>query len=159
KASDNVGVAQMRVSQDNTFGGGSQAWVDYATSLSFQLSAGDGAKTVYAQFRDLDHNVSTTATNTITLDTTAPTSKVNSLSASQSATSFTVSWSGTDALSGIDSYDVQSRDDGVTGPGGSGSPGSWTNWKSDVGVTSGTFSGSVAHRYCFRSRATDQVGN
>src|SRR5262249_17582314 len=157
-ASDNVGVKQMRVSQDSTFGGGSQAWVEYATSLPFQLTAGDGAKTVYVQFRDAAHNVSTTATDSIKLDTTAPSSSVKGLSASQSATSFTVSWSGTDATSGIAYYDVQVRDDGVTAPGKSGTPGAW-DWHIVTPQTSMTYQGIGAHHYCFRSRAFDKAGN
>src|SRR5262249_7158336 len=155
---DNVGLAQMRVSEDSNFSGA--AWQPYSASLPFTLSAGDGAKTVYAQFRDADHNVSAKVSDGITLDGTPPSSKVNSLAATQSSTSFTVTWSGTDALSGIASYAIQVRDDGETAPGGTGTPGTWVNWKSATTLTSGTFaSGVITHRYCFRSRATDKVGN
>ena len=58
-ATDNVGglgVADYRLSNDNvTFG----AWQPYTTSTSWALSSGDGAKTVYVQYRDAAANVST----------------------------------------------------------------------------------------------------
>src|SRR5262249_54571826 len=108
---------------------------------------------------DADHNLSAKASDGITLDSTAPSSKVASLAAS-SPLGFSVSWSGSDAISGVKSFDVQVRDDGVTAPGGPGSPGTWTNWKTNTSLTSATFAdGVLTHRYCFRSRATDKVGN
>ena len=70
-ASDTQGaVTQMRFSNDGTTYSAAEA---YATSKSWTLSAGDGTKTVYAQFQDAAGNWSTAATDTIVLDTTAPT--------------------------------------------------------------------------------------
>lgn len=73
-ATDNVGglgVADYRLSNDNvTFG----AWQPYTTSTTWALSSGDGAKTVYVQYRDASANASTGSINAgITLDTIAPT--------------------------------------------------------------------------------------
>lgn len=49
------------------------SWETYATSRSWPLSAGDGDKTVYAQFKDVAGNVSTeTIDDDITLDTSDP---------------------------------------------------------------------------------------
>jgi hypothetical protein len=62
-----------------------------------------------------------------------------------------VSWSGSDAHSGIDNYDVQYRDK-TTNSG-------WTTWNSATSTTSGTFNGSSGHIYEFRSRARDNAGN
>ncbi|MEK7812254.1 MAG: PKD domain-containing protein, partial [Candidatus Desantisbacteria bacterium] len=47
-------------------------WTTYATTYTGTLTATNGTKTVYAQFRDDAFNTSTTAQDTILLDTTAP---------------------------------------------------------------------------------------
>jgi PKD repeat protein len=67
-ASDNSGVVTaMRFANEN---GPFSDWQPYATSTSWLLSAGDGIKTVKAQFKDAVDNISTNATDTIQLDTT-----------------------------------------------------------------------------------------
>ena len=61
-------VTQMRFSNDGT------AWSDwetYADSRSWNLSTGDGLKTVYVQFKDEIGNVSAPVSTPITLDTAA----------------------------------------------------------------------------------------
>jgi hypothetical protein len=63
---------EMRVSNDLGFAGSS--WQPYASSLAWVLPPGDALKTVYAQFRDRAGNVSATASATITLLSTPPTS-------------------------------------------------------------------------------------
>lgn len=68
------GVQQMRISNDGTFD--TEPWENYATSRAWVLEAGDGLKTVYVQFRDKAGNVSASATDTITLDTLAPSGTV-----------------------------------------------------------------------------------
>src|SRR5262249_11411075 len=151
-ATDNIGVTEVLLSEESSFG--NAAWQPFAASLPFTLSAGDGSKRVYAKFRDADHNTSAVVSDTIKLDGTPPSSKVSALATSQSSASFTVSWSGTDATSGIATFDIQVRDDGVTAPGGTGTPGTWTNWKTATTLTSASYTGGeLAHRYCFRSRA------
>lgn len=67
------GVSQMRFSNDGT---NWTLWEAVATSKSWTLTTGDGVKTAYAQFRDAAGNVSTSATDTIALDATAPTGAV-----------------------------------------------------------------------------------
>ena len=52
------------------------AWQSYATSMTFQVSAGDGTKTIYAKFRDGAGNVSQIVDTTVILDTTVPTAPV-----------------------------------------------------------------------------------
>ena len=47
-------------------------WITYATSKQFQLSAGDGSKTIYMKIRDDVYNVSAQALDGITLDTARP---------------------------------------------------------------------------------------
>jgi outer membrane protein assembly factor BamB len=157
-ASDDVGVAQMRLSQDAGFSGA--AWRQYATTAPFTINGGDGSiQTVYAQFRDFSGHLSDVVSDSILLDLEAPSSSVNALPASELAMSFMVGWTGSDATSGVATYDVQVRDDGVTTPGGSGTPGTWTPWLTATTATSLSFEGLAAHRYCFRSRATDAAGN
>jgi PKD repeat protein len=69
-ASDNSGlVADMRFSNDN------MAWSDwepFAAAKTWMLSAGNGNKTVSAQFRDSASNTSANANASIQLDTTPP---------------------------------------------------------------------------------------
>lgn len=62
-------VVQMRFSND---GVAWSAWENYAATKAWTLTAGDGSKTVYAEFRDVALNVSA-ANDGITLDATAPT--------------------------------------------------------------------------------------
>lgn len=53
--------------------GGFGSWVTYTPTYTWTLSGGDGTKTVSAQVRDIAGNVSTAFSDTIILDTTAPT--------------------------------------------------------------------------------------
>lgn len=73
-----TGVNQMRFSNNGTT---YSAYQPYAASAAWSLTAGDGAKTMYAQFTDAAGNV-TTVSDTISLttaviaaDTTGPNSK------------------------------------------------------------------------------------
>jgi hypothetical protein len=68
------GVAQMRLSEDGVFDDGS--WETFASSKSWILSAVDGVKTVYVQFKDAVGHVSTTYSATIILSTTPPTGSI-----------------------------------------------------------------------------------
>jgi hypothetical protein len=147
-ASDTTsGVAQMSFSNDDS---NWSAWEMYATSKSWTLATGDGSKTVYARYKDNAGNVSANATDTITLDTTLPTGAVNALGTYQISLTFTISWSGSDATSGIANYDVQYRD---------GAGGTWTDWQTSTTATSASFTGQDAHTYYFRARARDNAGN
>ena len=65
-----VDASQMRISQSPTFTGAS--WVAYATARAFILNAGDGVKTVYAQYRDDAGNESDIVSSQTVVDTTAP---------------------------------------------------------------------------------------
>jgi RHS repeat-associated protein len=85
----------------------------------------------------------------VTIDSTAPSSSVNPLPATTIATSFPVSWSGSDgAGSGIASYDIYVSEDG----------GPFTPLLTGTTATSTTFSGAFGHSYAFYSQATDNVG-
>jgi hypothetical protein len=88
-----------------------------------------------------------------TLDVTAPVSSVAALPAAEITTSptatFTVNWSGTDAGSGIASYNIYVSDNG----------GALTLWQSAVTTTSASYTGTLGHTYDFYSIATDKAGN
>jgi hypothetical protein len=83
------------------------------------------------------------------VDTVGPTVTMAALPATQSANTFTVSWSGSDALSGVDRYDVQYR---------AGS-GMWQSWLRQTRLTSYSFTGDNGQTYAFRARARDVAGN
>ena len=68
-ASDPSGVSEMQLSNDNI---SYDPAVAYVTSKPWTLTIGDGTKTVYVKFKDAVGNWSAAATDTITLDTTAP---------------------------------------------------------------------------------------
>ena len=70
-ATDAVGpVTQMQFSNSGTFWSTPEP---YAATKAWTLTSGAGTKTVYARFRDAAGNWSAPATDTIVLDTTAPT--------------------------------------------------------------------------------------
>ncbi len=67
---DNAGACnQMQFSSDNANWSTPEA---YTASKAWTLATGDGTKTVYARFKDAAGNWSTTVSDTIVLDSTAP---------------------------------------------------------------------------------------
>lgn len=52
---------------------GSSSWITYSTSQQVKLSSGDESKTIYLKIRDNVYNVSSQASDSITLDTDLPT--------------------------------------------------------------------------------------
>jgi hypothetical protein len=85
--------------------------------------------------------------NTIDLD--PPASQVNALPPTVNTSSFTVNWSGTDADSGLASFDVFVSDD--FGP--------FVAWQTGTTQTGAIFTGQAGHHYRFYSVAVDQVGH
>jgi len=66
-------IAEMCISNTNSC----TNWIQYATSKSWTLTAGDGTKTVYAWFKDAQGNaMSSPVTDDIILDTTSPTGSI-----------------------------------------------------------------------------------
>lgn len=73
------GVSLVRLSNDSATSGGvltTGTTFAYTSPIAWSLSAGDGMKTVYAQWRDSAGNWSTPVSDTISLDATAPTGTV-----------------------------------------------------------------------------------
>ena len=94
------GVSQMQFSNDGSSWSG---WEAYTTSKAWTLTSGDGTKTVYVQYRDVLGNASGNFTDTIILDTTAPsgTISINGGAAYTNSTSVNLTLSATDAGSGV----------------------------------------------------------
>lgn len=73
-ADDNAsGVGQMRFMYD---GGSWSSWVGYSTSHNFTINSTNGSLTISVQFRDNAGNISGTYSDTIVLDTAAPSGTV-----------------------------------------------------------------------------------
>jgi hypothetical protein len=96
---------------------------------------------------DLNAPINTPAW-TNTLDNTPPASHVSSLP-SQSSTSFTVQWSGTDVGAGVQSFTIYVSDNGS----------SFVPWLTNTAATSSSYDGQTGHAYSFYSIAQDLVGN
>jgi hypothetical protein len=86
------------------------------------------------------------------IDRGAPSSAVAALPATTFQTAFQITWSGSDAVSGVRWYDVQVLDS--THPGGV-----WNDWMAATTAMTNLYSGQSGHTYCFRSRAMDNAGN
>ena len=84
-----------------------------------------------------------------TIDNIKPDSYVHGLLPLSADTSFTVQWTGSDNLSGVQFYDIYvSKDDSA-----------YVLWQSNIGDTSALFSGINGSKYKFYSVATDSAGN
>ncbi|MEW6407174.1 MAG: FG-GAP-like repeat-containing protein [Patescibacteria group bacterium] len=73
-ASTSSDPAQMMVSENSDFA--SSSWESYSADKSFTLSSGDGEKTVYVKFGDGSGGQTQAVSNSIILDTTAPSTSV-----------------------------------------------------------------------------------
>ena len=105
------GVAEMRFSNDGT---GWSSWEEYVTTRNWTLLSGDGAKTVYVQFRDGAGNISSTYSDDIVLDTVPPTNgsiTINGDADYATQTAVTLTLSAQDATSGV--VQVRLSDDGI----------------------------------------------
>jgi hypothetical protein len=145
------GVDQVALSNDGT------TWTTraYAPTQAWTLSSTNGTRTVYAKWRDAAGNWSTVATDTIVLDTvvptaTAPTNRlVNGSAISAGRTTVRLGWTGSDATSGIDRYELSQSTDG----------GGWTAVSTSLTTTSLDRALAHGHTYSFRVRAVDTAGN
>jgi len=127
----------------------------YAANQTWTLAPGAGSKTVRVRWRDKAGNWSPIKSDKITLDTTAPTVTVpdrrliSGTSIDAGRIAFRTSWAGSDATSGIKSYQLQQQTDG----------GAWTNVGIALTATAVDRSLLTQHTYRFRVRATDKAGN
>ncbi|MFQ5399542.1 MAG: hypothetical protein ACE5E7_08080 [Anaerolineae bacterium] len=107
-ASPGSGVAQMRV---RNFGSSWSAWESYSATKSWTLPSSNGTKTVYVQYKDDAGNLSSTYSDTIVLDTAAPSNPSSLWSSSHTTAVWSndptvvVNWSGaSDSTSGVNGY-------------------------------------------------------
>ena len=101
EVSDDSLVTRMCFSEANSC----TAWVDYAPTYAFNLSGGEGAKTVNAWFRDVWGNENVPVSAVINLDTTPPTN--GTVTGTPGAGQAALSWSGfADVGSGVREYIV-----------------------------------------------------
>lgn len=84
-----------------------------------------------------------------TIDKIPPASSVQPLSATEPASGFTLTWSGTDVGSGVQDFTIFVSDNG----------GPFTPFQTNTNATSVTFTGEAGHTYGFYSIARDLVGN
>lgn len=153
-ATDTGGAAltQMRISNDNSDWG--DGWIDYATTRSHTISSGNGLKTVYVQYKDSVGNISTSYTDTITLDGTTPTitsgpTDANSTS-SGTPTSVTVSWETSEESNSVVQY-------GTTEGGPYGTTQTNNDYDTNHNVTFTVASAGTTYYYIVKS--TDHAGN
>ena len=127
----------------------------YASSQPWTLPATNGTRTVYVRWKDTAGNWSAVKTDTIVLDTVAPTATeprrglVAATTIDAGRSTLRVPWSGADATSGIARYELLQSTDG----------GPWTVVSTTL--TSPTADRSLAslHTYRFRVRPVDKAGN
>jgi len=142
--SDANGVTEMRFANGSDASGA--AWVPYSSTQSWTLPAGDGSKTVAAQFKDTAGNIYSTS-STITLDTTPPAGSFTIDDGAQytNTTTATLANAVTDA-SGVSQ--MQFSNDGVT----------WSGWEPyDAGKTWTLSAGDGAKTVS--ARFEDSAGN
>ncbi len=122
------------------------------TSATFTGTSGN-TYSFYSVATDRAGNVQAkpgTAQASTTIDSVPPTSSVTVLPSTETSTSFTVSWSGSDTGgSGIASYSVFVSTNG----------GAFSASQTNTTQTSATFTGSTGNTYGFYSIATDKAGN
>lgn len=95
-------LTHMRFSNDGVWD--TESWETYDTTRSWTLLATDGTKTVYAQYKDSNDLVSGTISDSIILDSTAPTGSIsiNSGASETTTVSVTLTISATDAVGSVE---------------------------------------------------------
>jgi hypothetical protein len=139
------GVAQTSFSND---GSGWSAWQTYAISTTWTLTSGDGNKTVYACFKDNAGNISATASDTVTLDTTAPAGSVVVAGGATYVATTTVSLTldAIDSASGV--AQMSFSDDGSN----------WSAWETYATSKTWTLTSGDGSKVVY-ARYRDAVGN
>jgi Bacterial Ig-like domain len=98
------GQTEMRIAQDNGFTVNSTGWITYQNPTTYEVTTGDGTKTVYYQLRDVVLHTSNIVSDEVILDTTGPTGtsvSINSGAYATNETSVTLTLAATDAWTPI----------------------------------------------------------
>jgi hypothetical protein len=135
---------------NNTWGSWIAATSDVTTTTIWNVGGEGANKPVYLRLRDVNDQATTVVTGTVNVDLTGPTSTMAALPTTSSA-NISLSWSGSDALSGVSTYDVQYYR--------AGSALFWIDWLTNITTTSASFTGQDSQTYGFRVRARDNAGN
>jgi uncharacterized repeat protein (TIGR03803 family) len=137
-------------------GGSYTLWKhESATTLSDTFDGQDGhSYGFYSVATDNAGNLEAAPSDaqaTTIVDTSAPSSSVNSISSPQDSAHIHLSWSGADGVtgSGIDTFNIFVSVDG----------GSYSELLHQTADTSASFDGLYGHTYSFYSVATDHAGN
>jgi hypothetical protein len=122
----------------------------WQSGTAFSIDA-EGVITFSYYSADVAGNIEDAQTGSVKIDGQPPSSHAYADGYSP-GTSFTVYWDGTDASSGIATFDVQYR---------AGTTGAWQDWAISVDPSEGSkmFIGSLGKCYYFRTRSTDRAGN
>lgn len=148
-----VGAAEMRYSND---GSSWSSWESYAASKTWNLTSGDGLKTVYAEFRDAALNV-LSVTDNITLDQSPPASVApvtDDGAYTTNNTQLSASWSASsDGESGIAAYEYSIG----TSPGATDVVG-WTSNALSTSVTRTGLTLTNGATYYINARAKNGAG-
>ncbi len=105
---------------------------------------------LYVQASDFAGNTWGDMRLNLAVDGIKPASQLNTLPSTTASTAVHLTWSASDAQSGLDHIDIQYQLDN----------GSWQTWSSQSGGANGAwFLGQAGHKYGFRIRAVDKAGN
>ncbi|MBL7928715.1 MAG: T9SS type A sorting domain-containing protein [Bacteroidia bacterium] len=123
-------------------------YVSYEANLKSSLVTGDSINNVAQIF--FDENAPITTNNWLNIiDIDKPLSAVNALPPNINTTSFTVSWGGSDFISGIHYYDIYVSENDQP----------WKLWLAVTDTFQYTFNGVNGSKYEFISIATDRARN
>lgn len=146
-----TGLSQVALSNDGS------TWTTraYAPTQPWTLPATNGTRSVHVKWKDVAGNWSTVKSDTIVLDTVAPSLAapgrrfVAGTSIASGRIALRVPWSGTDGTSGIGRYELAQSTDG----------GAWSTISATLTDPTATRSLAPEHTYRFRVRAVDRAGN
>jgi hypothetical protein len=114
----------------------------------------DGVHTLYAAANDTNGNAGAVVSDTFQIDRTAPAATMGALAPIQTATTFSPTWSGTDAGSGIKNYDIRYRQAASNAS----TFGGYTAWQNATPALTAVFSGTAGTTTCYSGRARDNAG-
>ena len=138
-------VAQMQFSNNNSTWSTAEA---YSITKSWTLAAGDGTKTVYVKFKDAAGNWSGAYSDTIKLDTKAPTGtiSINNNAASTTSVNVTLTLSASDTGSGISQMQFSNNSS------------TWSTAEPYAAAKSWTLTSGAGTKYVY-VRFSDNAGN
>ncbi|MGQ9691199.1 MAG: Ig-like domain-containing protein [Thermoproteota archaeon] len=138
------GVYQVRYSNDGVWD--TEPWETPLPTRTWTLTSGEGTKTVYYQIKDNAGLVSQSYFDIIILDATSPSILITSPSPGYEikSSSVVITWTGSDALSGIHHYEIKLD------------AGSWINVETN---TTKTYTGLNDGSHTIDIKAFDQAGN